>query len=153
MAELVITDSAHGPHDGRRPFGLSVSVEDAFGNLVTGFNGPVTLSLFDNRSPAARPHSTEISPRRRATAWPRSPASRWTSRRPVTRSCHSIGLNPGDDQPDRRVPAAATQLVVSVPPPTLMIAGAGFGLAVAAEDPFGNLATGFTGNVDNRPGE
>ena len=53
-------------------------------------------------------------------------------------------------------PAAAANLVVSIPPPSTVTAGTGFGLAIAAEDPYGNLATGFTGSVTvtlaNNPG-
>ena len=44
-------------------------------------------------------------------------------------------------------PAAAAKLVVSIPPPSSVTAGSGFGLAIAAEDPYGNLATGFAGSV------
>ena len=38
-------------------------------------------------------------------------------------------------------------MVLSIPPPATMVAGHAFGLAVSAEDPFGNLATSFTGIV------
>jgi hypothetical protein len=44
-------------------------------------------------------------------------------------------------------PAAATQLVVLAQPPSIVTAGSGFGVSVAAEDPFGNVATSFQGNV------
>jgi hypothetical protein len=44
-------------------------------------------------------------------------------------------------------PAAATRLAVTTQPPAVIAPGAGFGLAVSAEDPFGNVATPFTGGV------
>jgi hypothetical protein len=41
----------------------------------------------------------------------------------------------------------ATQLVVITPPPTNVTAGVGFGLTVAAEDPFGNVDSSFAQTV------
>src|SRR5262249_50620523 len=41
----------------------------------------------------------------------------------------------------------ADHLVVTAQPPGTVTAGAGFGLVVAAEDPFGNLDPGFHGTV------
>jgi predicted outer membrane repeat protein len=53
-------------------------------------------------------------------------------------------------------PAAAAELVVTAQPPASVIAGSGFGLAVAAEDPFGNVDPNFGGSVAvallNNPG-
>ena len=42
---------------------------------------------------------------------------------------------------------AATQLVVTTQPPSSVTAGNGFGVVVTAEDPFGNVATNYTGNI------
>src|SRR5262249_31071750 len=44
-------------------------------------------------------------------------------------------------------PAPADHLVVTVQPPATITAGAGFGLVVAAEDPFGNLDPSFRGTI------
>ena len=44
-------------------------------------------------------------------------------------------------------PAAATQLVLTAQPPGIVTAGIGFGVSVAAEDPFGNVVTSFQGPV------
>ena len=44
-------------------------------------------------------------------------------------------------------PAAASQLVITAEPPTSVTAGSGFGLAVAVEDAYGNLETGYGGEV------
>src|SRR5262249_60803168 len=45
------------------------------------------------------------------------------------------------------VPAAAAQLVITVQPPAQVTAGDPFGITVAAVDPYGNLATSFSGGV------
>ena len=54
------------------------------------------------------------------------------------------------------VPGVATQLVLTVAPPTTVTAGVGFGLTVTAEDAEGNVATGFSGSLTaalgNNPG-
>ena len=47
-------------------------------------------------------------------------------------------------------PAAATQLVVTTQPPGSVVAGSAFGLAVTAEDPYGNVHTSFGGESDRR---
>ncbi len=44
-------------------------------------------------------------------------------------------------------PASATHLVVTVPPPDSLVAGQSFSMTVAAEDPFGNVDSSYTGNV------
>jgi hypothetical protein len=44
-------------------------------------------------------------------------------------------------------PAPASQLVVTTPPPSLLAAGQTFTVAVAAEDPFNNVVTTYSGSV------
>ena len=44
-------------------------------------------------------------------------------------------------------PIAASQLVISTQPPTSLTAGTPFNMTVTAEDPFGNVATSFSGSV------
>src|SRR5207244_1288061 len=52
--------------------------------------------------------------------------------------------------------APATQVVVTTQPPSNVAAGSSFSLVVSAEDPFGNVVPGYTGNVaialGNNPG-
>ena len=151
----MITTQPTNPVTAGDPFGLTFSAADAYGNVVTGFNGPVTIGLFNNpvagalngnpTATASNGHGHVLRP----LAGHRGV--------PVTRSRPGHRTEPGGDR--RRStwsPAAASQLVLSVPPPTTMVAGADFGLAILAEDRFGNLATGFTGNVTialaNNPG-
>src|SRR5262249_27806583 len=68
----------------------------------------------------------------------------------------SDGLAPAITGPSEVTPAAATQLAVTVQPPASLAAGAGFGLIVAAEDPFGQIDASYAGNVTvalgNAPG-
>jgi Calx-beta domain len=48
-------------------------------------------------------------------------------------------------------PLTATHLAVTTEPPSTVVAGAPFGLVVAAEDQYGNVATTFTGQVTASP--
>src|SRR5262249_15502966 len=59
----------------------------------------------------------------------------------------STGFSPVATGRITGTPAAASPLVLTTPPPSIVTAGAGFGLQVEAEDPYGNLATGFDGGV------
>ena len=44
-------------------------------------------------------------------------------------------------------PAAPAQLAITTQPSASVTAGSGFGLGVAVEDAFGNVVTGFSGDV------
>jgi hypothetical protein len=59
----------------------------------------------------------------------------------------SSGLTSALSSPITVVPAPASQLVVTTGPPGSISAGSEFGLVVAAEDAFGNLATSFNGSA------
>src|SRR5205814_2130188 len=56
----------------------------------------------------------------------------------------AAGLSAATTNAFNVVPAAASQLVITVPPPGSVAAGAGFNLSVAAEDALGNVTTSFS---------
>ncbi len=148
-AELVFPTQPTAPVTAGVPFPLKVAVADAYGNLVTDFDGPISIGLYDN--PVVGSLTATLNGDLTATAnnglatfsvWLDIAASGYTI--DASASSLSTGMTNAIDV----VPAAASQLVVSVPPPTsTMIAGAPFGLEISALDSYGNLATGFTGNV------
>jgi hypothetical protein len=149
LSGLVFQAQPTAPITAGARFGLTVSAADAYGNAVSGFNGPISLSLFNN--PAPNPLAATLNGPLTQTATNGvatfSGLSLDVAASGYTIAAAANGLTPGMTGSLTVVPAAASQLVVSVPPPTLMTAGASFGLAIAAEDRFGNLATGFTGNM------
>ena len=61
-----------------------------------------------------------------------------------TLSASSGNLAPGTSTAIAVSAAAASQLVVTTAPPASVTAGTGFGMVVAAEDSFGNVATTST---------
>jgi subtilisin-like proprotein convertase family protein len=130
-------------------FGLSVSAEDKFGNLATSFNSPVVVSLDHN------PGSGVLSVTGGASLT--EPASGGIAQfsglaLDTVGVGYTIGASSGSlisppSNPINVTPASATTLKVYIPPPTSMTSGSQFGMAIAALDQFGNLATGYTGNV------
>ena len=61
------------------------------------------------------------------------------------------GLPTATTSPFTVASVQATQLVVIASPPSSVTAGVGFGLQIAAEDPFGNVTPSFSGVVTVSP--
>ncbi len=136
------------------PFGLTITAEDKFGNVAAGFTGNVAVSLSHDPGTGVL-GGTLITPAASGVAQ-FSTLQLNTAGSPYTIAASSGTLTSPPSAPITVTPATATTLVVYIPPPTTMISGSQFGLAIAALDPFGNLATGYTGNVtlalQNNPG-
>jgi len=136
------------------PFDLSVAVEDQYGNVVTTSDAPVTIAL--SKNPAAGTLNGVLIATASNGVAAFSGLTLDTAASGYTIQATSTGLTSATTSPFDVAPAAASTLVLSIPPPATMVAGHGFGLAVEAEDPFGNLATSFTGTVtfalENNPG-
>ena len=136
------------------PFSLSVVADDPYGNLATSFSGPVSITLANN------PAAMRSMDRSRQTANDGLATFSGLSLDAVDSgyaiAAASSGLTAATTRSFNVTPAAASRLVELASPPIDMIAGADFGLTVAAEDRYGNRATGFTGNVTialaNNPG-
>jgi hypothetical protein len=126
-------------------FSIVVKAKDAYGNVATSFSGYVTLALSSN------PGGSTIGGRLSLKA---ANGMATFSRLTLNKAAHGYTLlasggtlSPAATAGISVTPAAATRLVVSNEPPTSVTVGAAFGLAVAAEDAFGNVATSFGGNV------
>jgi subtilisin-like proprotein convertase family protein len=136
------------------PFGLSILVEDRFNNVVTTFGGSVAIALSSNPVGATLNGILSVPGAGGQAAF--SFLSLDTAASGYTILATSPGLVSATTGAIKVSPGAASTLVLSIPVPTTMFAGYGFGLAVEAEDSFGNLATGFTGtvtlNLNNNPG-
>ena len=154
-SQLVLSTPAPSSVVAGDPFGLSIAVEDFYGNVATAYSGPVTLALSNNPvggilngalADTASDGLVTFSGLTLDTAAPGYGIAA-TSGNLTQATIGSIDV----------VPAAASRLVVLVSPPINMTAGADLGLAIAADDPYGNRATGFTGNVtialSNNPGD
>ena len=135
-------------------FGLSVEADDPYGNIATSFSGPISISLANDPTGAAFGGSlTAVANDGLATF---SGLSLDTMDSGYAIAAAGTGLTAATTRPFSVTPAAASKLVELASPPISMTAGADFGLTIAAEDRYGNRATGFTGDVTialaNNPG-
>ncbi len=144
-ARLAISTQPPGSVTAGDPFGLSVAVEDPYGNVATTYSGPVAIALSNNPAGSALGGILTASASDGQAVF--AGLSLETAASDYTIQAASGSLGSATTGSIDVAPAAATNLVVSIPPPSTMTAGASFGLAIAAMDPYGNPATGFTGNV------
>ena len=127
-------------------FGFTVTAEDQFGNLATSFAGTVSVGLATNPVTGATLGGT-------LTAMANQGVANFqdlhldTAASGYTITAKSGTLTPVTTTSINVAPAAAAALVVTIPPPSTMTSGSLFGLQISALDPYGNLATGFTGTV------
>ena len=138
-ARLVVTVPPPSTVTAGDGFGLSVGAVDAYGNAAPSF-GPVTVAAGDGT-----PGGTTI-------AFPSGGVARFSGLVLDAVGTYSLqvsgfSLGPVAAGTVTVTPAAASHLVVTAQPPGSLTAGAGFGLQVEAEDPYGNPAMGFNGPV------
>jgi uncharacterized repeat protein (TIGR03803 family) len=122
---------------------FTVKACDAYGNTATGYTGTVQFSSTDIKAVLPEAYTFTASDAGvhhyfvavLKTAGMQSITAQDTVARRITGTQASIKINP----------AAARHLQVSAP--AGVTAGTAFTLAVTAFDPFGNVATGYTGTV------
>ena len=144
-ATLVIASQPPSNTTAGSAFGLTVDVEDAFGNLVTGYSGSVDLSVAGGPATMSLQGNVETTASGGVASF--SGLSIDLAGAGYTLSASAAGLSAVQSRTIVVTPATASQLVVSSEPPTSVTAGSGFGLTVAVEDAYGNLVTGYGGEV------
>jgi streptogramin lyase len=144
-AQLVISAPPPASVTAGQPFGFSVAAVDLYGNAVTSVSGGVTIVLSKHPAQGVLDGATTATMSGGLATF--SGLSLDTAASDYMIATTSGSLSGATTASITVVPAAPAKLVVSVPPPTTMTAGAGFGLAIAAEDRYGNPTTGLTGAV------
>jgi hypothetical protein len=122
-------------------FGLGVSVEDAFGNLVTGFSGNVVVSLTEGTAEATVSGQTTVQASQGKASFSGLVIDKAGGDDMLQLA--AVGVGTVSTSPFGVVPAAPSRLAIVDAPPTALVAGQPFGVTIAAEDPFGNIVTGF----------
>ena len=122
-------------------FTFTVTAEDQFNNLTTGYTGTVAVSSTDSAASLVPPSSTLAAgvgtfSATLITAGNQTLTARDTVAATLTGASKAIAVSP----------TAATHLVLGGVPATIG-AGTGFTLTVTAEDQFNNTATSYTGTV------
>jgi hypothetical protein len=146
--QLAVTTEPPGSVIAGSGFGVVVAAEDVFGNVDPTYNGSVTLALGSNPPPApgaALGGTTSVTAHSGVATFSALTLNMAAS--DVTLQAASGGLVPTSTTTIAATSAAATHLVITTPPPAAVTAGAGFVLAIAAEDDEGNVDPSFHGTV------
>jgi hypothetical protein len=138
--QLVVTTQPPSSLSAGSSFGLTVTAEDSFGNVVTSFAGSVTVSSPSGASLGGTLTMTAINGVATFSGLTDDQAGS-----NVTLSATSTGLDAATTAPFTVSPLAATQLTVWGPDGASP--GSAFGTIVDAEDQFGNLVPSFSGNL------
>ncbi len=153
-SQFVISSQPPSSVTAGSPFGLTITAEDIYGNQATAFHGSVAVSLSHNPGTGVLGGTLIASATSGVAQF--SALQLDTTGSPYTIAASNGTLTSPPSAPITVTPATATTLIVYIPPPTTMTSGSQFGLAIAALDQYGNLATGYTGSVtlaaENNPG-
>jgi hypothetical protein len=148
---LVVTQQPSASLSAGSAFALTIAAEDDWGNVDPTFSAAVSLALASN--PGALRGPLAVTAAGGVATFTGLTLDRTAS---YTVQATSGSLTAAVTAPITVTAAAATQLAVTVEPPAAVTAGRGFGLAVAAEDAFGNVDLGYSGSVtialDRNPG-
>jgi Ca2+-binding RTX toxin-like protein len=151
--QLAVTTPPPNPVAAGHGFGLTVSAEDAFGNLDPTFNGAVTLALQNNPGSATLGGTLTVNAVNGAAAF-----TGLTLNQPGIGYTLQATTNPlnGTTTAAINVAGAATQLAVTTEPPSSVGIDQPFTLAVSTTDALGTIDPTFNGAVTlslgNNPG-
>jgi hypothetical protein len=140
--QLVVTGQPPASITAGAPFGLTVTAEDAFGNVDTTFTGPITAALT-----GTGPLNGTLTVNAVAGVATFAGLTINKSGTGDSITVTDAPLTPATTTTFSVVAAAATKLVITSQPPASVLVGAGFGLTVSAEDQFGNVDPTFTSAV------
>ncbi len=126
-------------------FVVGVTAEDTYGNTATSFDGAIAIGLSGGPGEATLAGTLQMVAGQGVAGF--TGLSITTAASGYTLSASSGNLVGGSSNQFTVSPASPVSLAVSITPPTVMTAGSLFGLAIAADDRYGNLATQFTGTV------
>ena len=142
--QLLITTEPPGTVTAGVGLDLTVTAEDANGNLATSFTGSETIALAANPGSSTLGGILTVSATSGIATFTGLTLNKLGSG--YTLAVTSSGLASATSTAITVVPGSATQLLITSEPPGTVTAGVGFGLTVTAEDIDGNVASGFTGS-------
>jgi uncharacterized delta-60 repeat protein len=126
-------------------FGLTVEAEDSSGNLLSSFNGTMTVALANNQSGATLGGTLTATASNGVATF--SNLSLTTAASGYTLDVSASGLGEDVTSAVTVTPAAAAQVAITTEPPASVTAGSGFGLQARIEDWYGNVETGDNTDV------
>ena len=126
-------------------FGLTVQAEDSSGNLITSFNGTVTLALASNPGGAALGGTLTVTASGGVATFSGLTLNKAASG--YTLVATTSGLGQGVTSAMTVTPAAATQVVITQQPPATVKLSTAFAMKGAIEDAYGNVVTTSSSTV------
>ena len=144
-AQLVVTSPPPATVPAGQTFGITVAVEDQYGNVVTGYSGNLAVAPTNSMVEGSLGGTLTVPVINGVATF--AGLSLVDAGTPFTLQVSTTGLPSATTSPFTVTAATAAQLVVTSPPPTNVSAGVGFGLVVAAEDQYGNVVSDFSGSV------
>jgi streptogramin lyase len=142
--KLVVTQQPPSSVTAGSPFGLTVEDVDSSGNLVSSFNGTVTVEVSKNFPFGTLGGTTSVTATNGVATFSGLTLTR-ASR--CTLQVSGYGIGAGTTSSLSVTPAAATQLVITQQPPATVKVNSSFGLQASIEDTYGNVVTTATNTV------
>jgi virginiamycin B lyase len=126
-------------------FSLTVQAEDSSGNLITSFNGQVTVTLASNPGGSTLGGTLTVPASGGVATFSGLTLNKAASG--YTLVATTSGLGQGVSNAVTVTPAAATQLVITQQPATTVKLNSPFALKASIEDAFANVVTTASGTV------
>jgi hypothetical protein len=126
-------------------FGFTVAAEDSQGNIITGFNGTVTVALATNPGGSTLGGTLVASATNGIATFSGVTLNKVGSGYILAVS--TSGLASSTSSALAVVPGIATQVVITGQPPASVTAGSAFGLTATVEDAQGNVVPNYNGSA------
>ncbi len=144
-SQLVVTQQPPASVTAGSPFGLTVEAEDTSGDLLSSFNGTVTVALASNPGGASLGGTLTATASGGVATFSGLTLNKAASG--YTLEVSASGIGAGVSSPMTVMVAAASRVVITSQPPASVTAGSGFGLQTSIEDAYGNVETGDNTDV------
>ena len=145
QTSLVTTQQPPASVTAGTPFGLTVEAEDSSGNLVTSFNGMVTVALASNPGGATLGGTLTVTASAGVATFSGLTLTKAASG--YTLAATSSGLGQGVTSAMTVTPSSPTQLMITQQPPGTVKVNSAFTMKASIEDPYGNVVTTASGTV------
>jgi streptogramin lyase len=145
LQNLVVTTQPPASVTAGSSFSLTVQAQDISGNLITSFNGTVTLALANNPGGATLGGTLTATASGGVATFSGLTLTKAASGYTLTAA--TPGLGPGITSAMTVTPAVATQLVITQQPPATVKVNSPFTMKASLEDAYGNVVTTASGTV------
>ncbi len=145
ITQLVVTQQPPSSVTAGSGFGLTVQAEDSSGNLITSFDGTVTVGLASNTLGTSLGGTVTVAASSGVATFSGLTLTKAASG--YTLYVSGSGPIPTTTSAINVSPAAATQLVITQQPPSSVQVSTPFSMQASIEDAYGNVVTTAAGTV------